>query len=379
MPVAGTGDQRSLMPLAHDGSLPETRAQRRCAGKYLVAADIANFYPSVYTHSVAWAIETKPVSKARLLSKGTHPFADALDAGLRACQYGQTVGLPVGPDTSLVVAELVLSEVDRLVVAGAPPSAGLRYYDDYELSYPTHAQALQGLATLQGVLAEFQLQLNRKKTRVVELLQPLDSPWVNTLRAYSIESKDEKTQRGALIAYFDLLTELSAAYPDDNVIEYGIGRLWREVAAKTFLGSNLTLLQHLVMQVLLARPSASTECYHLLLLLQGGGVVVDTASLGAGVNALIAANARLGYGSEVAWAVWGSMVFRSVHLGLTRARPATWHGLSGAAWCSVCQSKRKPRNRFPPRPTTWWRYWRWMLSRRGSSRAGWTRRAGGAQ
>ena len=31
--------------------------------KYLFTTDIANFYPSIYTHSIAWAIHTKEVAK----------------------------------------------------------------------------------------------------------------------------------------------------------------------------------------------------------------------------------------------------------------------------------------------------------------------------
>lgn len=309
IPVKPKGTSRALVPEAHDGSLPDTRAQRRCAAKYLVQADIANFYPSIYTHGVPWAIETKAASKARLRSRGSHPYADDLDAALRNCQDGQTLGVPIGSDTSLVVAELVLSEVDRLLQLEAPPSAGLRYYDDYELSYPTHAAATRGLAALQAILSDFQLELNRLKTRVAELLQPLDRPWVNKLRSFSVPRTGDRLQRVALLSYFDALNELSAAYPDDNVVEYAIGRLWRQTHREELSDYNAILIQNLVLQVLLARPSSSVECYQLLTLLQNKGLQLDLASLAANANSIIESQAGVGHDSEVAWAVWACMRF----------------------------------------------------------------------
>ena len=297
------------MPLAHDGSLPDTRAQRRCAARYLIQSDITNFYPSIYTHSVPWAIETKPISKARFIAKGAHLYADKLDEYLRNCQEGQTLGVPIGPDTSLVIAELLLSEIDRRLQSDAPPVAGLRYYDDYELSYRTHAEAEQGLATLQSILADFQLDLSRTKTRIVETIQPLDRLWVNKIRSFTIPQKNARRQRVAILSYFDAMNELSAEHPDDNVIEYAVGRVWRQVANRELADYNSILIQNLMLQVLLARSSASVECYHVFLLLEQQGLKLDLDSLTANTNAIIEDHARLGHGSEVAWAVWASMRF----------------------------------------------------------------------
>lgn len=305
-PVSLPKNSRALVPLAHDGSIPDTRAQRRCSAKYLLTADIVNFYPSIYTHSVPWAIEGKSVSKTRMRAKpkGLHTYADRLDETIRNCQYGQTTGIPVGPDTSLVLAELVLSSLDQQFELEGGAKAGLRYYDDYEFGYPTYSAAANGLAVLQQLLAEYQLLLNRDKTRIVELLHTLDKPWVNKIRAYRIHPTKDKLQRAHILAYFDAMVELSAEYPSDNIVEYAIGRLWRQVSDKTILDYNANLLQSLVMQIVLARPSSSIECYQLLLLLHQRGIRLDMVNIEATLNGVIESAAGLGYGSEVVWALW---------------------------------------------------------------------------
>jgi hypothetical protein len=49
---------------------------------------------------------------------------------------GQTHGIPIGPDTSLVVAEILLSSVDQSMLNAHPDLiSGFRYVDDYELSF----------------------------------------------------------------------------------------------------------------------------------------------------------------------------------------------------------------------------------------------------
>ena len=70
--------------------------------------------PSLYTHSIPWALYGKAASKAALATKSRsrRRFGDKLDAALQCMNHGQTNGIPIGPDTSLVVAELVLSAVD---------------------------------------------------------------------------------------------------------------------------------------------------------------------------------------------------------------------------------------------------------------------------
>lgn len=151
--------------------------------------------------------------------------------------------------------------------------------------------------------------LNPLKSTVVELLQPLDKAWVNRIRSFELPTPSGGRQRGALLTYFDTALELSQAYPADNVIEYALGRLWVQIVKGDDFASSHELIQNIVLQILLSRPSACVECYQVLLALQAKGLSIDLDRLGTVVNTIIGTNAPLGHSSEVAWAIWASMAF----------------------------------------------------------------------
>jgi hypothetical protein len=74
-----------------------------------VAADVRAFFHSIYTHAIAWAIHGKEVAKQQ---RGTALYGNLIDLLCRNAQDGQTIGLPVGPDTSRLIAEIVAAAMD---------------------------------------------------------------------------------------------------------------------------------------------------------------------------------------------------------------------------------------------------------------------------
>jgi hypothetical protein len=111
---------RAVVPRYHYGELTRLRALRRRAGRYLLVTDINQFYPTIYTHTIPWALHTKTVCKAALRGgkgkKAPVLLGNSIDRALQAMNEGQTHGIPIGPDTSLVVAELLLAAVDVALV-----------------------------------------------------------------------------------------------------------------------------------------------------------------------------------------------------------------------------------------------------------------------
>jgi len=158
---------RALVPRLSHRMLPRLRARRFVGCRYFLHTDINQFYPSIYTHSIPWALHGKAFAKANM----NQTQGDLIDRALRNQQDGQTVGIPIGPDSSLVVAEVVLTAVDLAIAARRP--RGFRLIDDYELGFSTLADAEQALMELQGTLAEYELNLNPRKTRIVEGPLPL--------------------------------------------------------------------------------------------------------------------------------------------------------------------------------------------------------------
>ena len=119
-------------------AIPVARARSRVASRYLLTTDLSQFYPSIYTHSIPWALHTKSVAKAR--QNDYTLLGNVLDLAIRNGQDKQTVGIPIGPDTSLVIAEAILSSVDAKL-GGAITKRGFRYIDDIGCGFRTIAEA----------------------------------------------------------------------------------------------------------------------------------------------------------------------------------------------------------------------------------------------
>src|SRR5690606_26294321 len=77
-------------------------------------ADFSRYFPTIYTHALEWAVHGKAASKAALRSKPKRIlWGSELDTYVRCMQDGQTQGLPIGPDTSYILAELLGSAIDE--------------------------------------------------------------------------------------------------------------------------------------------------------------------------------------------------------------------------------------------------------------------------
>lgn len=95
-----------------------------CAA-FIAKADISNFYPSLYTHSIPWAIVGIDVAKA---NTSNSVWYNALDRDIRFCRRAETNGVSIGPGTSSLAAEIVLTQIDRALQRRFKYQ---RFIDDY--------------------------------------------------------------------------------------------------------------------------------------------------------------------------------------------------------------------------------------------------------
>jgi hypothetical protein len=230
----------------------EHRARIRAEGRYLIRADIARFYASIYTHSLPWAVLGKSEAKRQFINKTlSQEWSDKLDKLVRKLNGDQTAGIPVGPDTSLLLAEVLLGRVDAEVERRHPRVQGIRYIDDYEFVTQTRDEAEAVLSTLQSTLRTMELELSATKTSIVELPACLTESWASRLRRYPIDNERPFAQHEDLSGYFDLLFQTMKEFPEEQVLKYAIGRLSRMVIHE----DNWTFFEHLLQQCIGVDPS----------------------------------------------------------------------------------------------------------------------------
>ncbi|MCC7416637.1 MAG: RNA-directed DNA polymerase [Acidobacteria bacterium] len=302
---------RAVVPRYRYAELPRLRALRRRAARYLVRTDISQFYPTLYTHAIPWALHGKQQAKAALAAKnkGSHLLGNKIDKALSNMNDGQTHGVPIGPDTSLVVAEIVLAAADNLLETRCKGLVrGFRYVDDYELSFATLRDAEQVLADIQGVLSEYELALNPRKTGVQELPQALDGRWASDLSRFKIrDSGHSIAQRNDLVGLFSLAFEAAAAAPEDSVLRYAVARVQSlDVSARAW---------RTFQNCLLGAASADSSTLPTVLgtlykVSAATGDAVSKAPLAEVCESVVLRHAPRGQGSEVAWALWAACAWK---------------------------------------------------------------------
>lgn len=166
--------------------------------KYVVLADIADFFPRMYAHPLENALDD-------CTSKKRH--VKAIKSFLKSWSFTISVGIPVGVMISMLLAELVLDDVDRgLLDEGA---IFCRYVDDFRIFCETEQEAHERLALLANILYEnHALTLQQHKTMILPL-PTFQKRFMKSGKMLELKSLSEKL-RG-------ILRELGVADPYGRV------------------------------------------------------------------------------------------------------------------------------------------------------------------
>jgi hypothetical protein len=282
------------------------RSHLRSTSKYILKTDIAKFYPSLYSHSIPWALHGKTFAKQQ--KNNMQLLGNRLDLCVRNCQDRQTMGIPIGPDSSLVISEIVLTAADEMLQQQFPNINGMRYVDDYEFGFQTYTDAEKVLGSLQQILQTFELSINFAKTKIVDLPLPLDPKWIIELRNFNIR-QTPKSQQMDLIQYFSKAAELANTNKDDFVLKYAVARL----RGVTIDQSNWDLTQEFLFQCVMVEPSTFLPVLERLMDANQKGFPIDRTKIDKVMNYQISHNGTSSKGSEVAWSLW-ALIFWSVPL-----------------------------------------------------------------
>jgi hypothetical protein len=298
---------RAIAPRVALGDLNERRARARGLGRYLLSVDLTEYYRSVYTHSIPWALHTKAVAKA---SKGKAGLpGDELDQAVRRCQLDETMGLPVGPDASFVIGEMLLAAIDTAICKHISPRSGIRYYDDYEFTFATLRTAEEALATVQSTFSDYHLLANHSKTRIHDLPREIDTRWTAELSRFDVTRGPGLSHR--LIRFFDTVTEYRRQTLDSQVVGYAIARFDDLRLLRNYDQRTWNLIQNSLLHLTVNEPSAIVALIRLFakVHIEPLGLKIDLDQVGAALNEIIRFSAPLGHGSEVSWALWGLIAF----------------------------------------------------------------------
>lgn len=273
----------------------------RSASKYILQADISNFYPSIYTHSIPWALHTKAVAKSGFGFNAN--IGNQIDTHIRNCQEMQTKGVPIGPDASFAIAEIVMTSIDEMLV----PLVGSKYHryiDDFEFRCNSYQQAETTLARLQEVLEVFELTLNSSKTRIIEAPSPLEPIWLHELKNYKFRT-GKTQQRNDFLHYFDLVMDYLKKFPNDPIVKYAI----LKSSSRLIYSDNWAVYQSIILQWSIAEPGILPIALDFIKFYESKGFPINKNELRETLEFHITEHSPMGHTSEVSYATFGMILF----------------------------------------------------------------------
>lgn len=206
--------------------------------RFIVKADISTCFPSIYTHSIPWALVGKEEAKRTIRDDTWYNRLDQMCSDMR---NGETHGLLIGPHASNLLSEIVLTVVDKKLY-----DKGYRYVrniDDYDCYVNSHDEAQRFLRDLEEALREFDLPLNHKKTIVIPLPIGIEKSWKHQLSDLPKEGESGMVEYPQVNTFIDTALLLATETGDFAIINYAIKKLkgsklsinGKKLAAKRFI------------------------------------------------------------------------------------------------------------------------------------------------
>lgn len=217
---------------------------RRCikksfSKKFTAHADISNFYPSIYTHAIPWAIVGHGAAKKNKSKNDL--WYNRVDHFAQATKRKETHGVAVGPATSNILAEIILAKIDKEL---SGKYDYVRYIDDYTGFCETHDEAETFIQDLSKYLSSYNLSLNAKKISINKLPTPVMSEWV-TLLNFQIPKADNIRWSQA-VYFLDYAIKLGKEF-DGSVVKYAVKAISKKIDrrdAPQFVEHLFNICQH---------------------------------------------------------------------------------------------------------------------------------------
>lgn len=180
----------------------------------VVMLDIANFFPSVYTHALDWVI-----TKTRG-GGNTGPGSD-VDKAFQISRNNRTDGISIGPVTSNVAAELILEPLDNYLDERQRLGDLLyvRAVDDITLLVSKDVNVDVLVSEIAAILRRYSLDLNHSKEKLVDYYE-FSSSGIQIVVDRFLGRGEFYAGISRLPAFFADLVSLDEKNPGISVVKY---------------------------------------------------------------------------------------------------------------------------------------------------------------
>jgi hypothetical protein len=274
--------------------------------KYCVYTDISRFFPSIYTHSIPWALNGKIAAKSDNKPNSATVTGNKLDYIVRQSQLKQTMGIAVGPDTSKIISELILCAVDEELINRLPKVASslMRHVDDYWYGADSLEECELFLQALRSALAAYSLDLNDLKTRVATVGDFLADSWpgdIDRELTAGLRTNIFQPRRDVdAVAVLSKVIALCKNSNDEGIIKHVI----RVIDTKKLWKYNWEVLEHFLAQCAVQFPHSIDYVSRVIAWRVRTGQGIDKRLWSDVAKSAAIQSASVGHDSEALWALW---------------------------------------------------------------------------
>lgn len=304
-----TPDAARAVTISSHGELEKQRLARLAGYRFIARTDTSRFYHSIYTHSVPWAFHGKAAAKADRQVSSQTIFCNRLDQIIRRGQDDQTIGIPVGPDASRYIAELISVAIDREFVNRCDVSdySAVRHVDDMWIGAQTHADAERALSRYRECLREFELDINENKTRIYSEDFQFSDSWPAELatRLQQAILAPSHIRQERLRAALEFAFSEVVRTGDDGILKYAI----RQLDSSSILGEAWPTIEPFLMRCAVHFGHTVGYVVRILVWRQLSLGDVDKGRWTKILMSMLDRQARLGNDSEVCWILYATLKF----------------------------------------------------------------------
>lgn len=148
---------------------------------YVIVADITDFYNQIYLHRVNNLIEEAGNGEL-------DEHARVIEKFLSGLNRTTSRGIPVGPAASIVISELIMSDIDKKILNYTRDF--VRYVDDIRIFFKTKTEAINVLHSLTKYLyTSHRLVFSSSKTKILKVNEFIEKYYIDE------EKEEEKIKK----------------------------------------------------------------------------------------------------------------------------------------------------------------------------------------
>jgi len=286
-----------------------TKREAEILAKYpvVMTADIANFFHTIYSHSLPWAVLGKQHVKD--VREGSDKIAQQeldkhwtsqIDVAIQRGNSRETFGIPVGPDTSRIIAEILLSGVHKnnSFAEMVKNREGYRLVDDFFIGFEDEASARICQDALRRSLWEYNLHLNETKTRIIHSSTVFDGGWKYEVENFQLDNSSRSKQRDGI----QRLLEITLRHCEERHDSQPAAFFCRRLLSLDIMFPNFPFVRDCFLRI--ARDFTVCLKFIAEFVTQYRDILADNESLQVinhWARQVLATHARRGHDLEIAW------------------------------------------------------------------------------